>query len=69
MKLINITATDIREAKLLASSMGELQNSITKGQGNVHGFLGEIITSKILNNATSSRSQSLQDYQNLLKVD
>ena len=28
--------------------MGQLRNSITKGAGNVHGFLGEIITTQEL---------------------
>ena len=54
MKRIDITGEDIKEAKLLANNMGTLQNSITKGQGNVHGFLGEIITSKFLKSKLSN---------------
>ena len=68
MKLINITDKDIKEAKLLANSMGKLRNSITKGQGNVHGFLGEIITSKFL----KSKLNNTYDYDiihNNLKID
>tara|TARA_R100000687_G_C6386637_1_gene135278 strand:+ start:165 stop:659 length:495 start_codon:yes stop_codon:yes gene_type:complete len=68
MKLINITDKDIKEAKLLANSMGKLRNSITKGQGNVHGFLGEIITSKFL----KSKLSNTYDYDiihNNLKID
>ena len=68
MKLINITDKDIKEAKLLANSMGKLRNSITKGQGNVHGFLGEIITSKYL----TSKLSNTYDYDiihNNLKID
>ena len=48
--------------------MGTLQNSITKGQGNVHGFLGEIITSRFL----KSKLSNTYDYDiiyNNLKID
>ena len=48
MKLTNITAEDITKARILAEDMGQLKNSITKGQGNIYGFLGEIIVSKFL---------------------
>jgi len=68
MKRIDITGEDIKEAKLLANNMGTLQNSITKGQGNVHGFLGEIITSKFL----KSKLSNTYDYDiihNNLKID
>ena len=68
MKRINITGEDIKEAKLLANNMGTLQNSITKGQGNVHGFLGEIITSKFL----KSKLSNTYDYDivyNNIKID
>ena len=68
MKRIDITGEDIKEAKLLANNMGTLQNSITKGQGNVHGFLGEIITSKFL----KSKLNNTYDYDiihNNLKID
>lgn len=48
--------------------MGELNNSITKGKGNIHGFLGEIITANFLNTNTSNT----YDYDiifNNLKID
>ena len=48
MKHINILPEDIKKAEHLANKMGRLNNSITKGQGNVHGFLGEIIVSNFL---------------------
>ncbi len=32
--------------------MGKLNNSITKGKGNIHGFLGEIITANFLSVST-----------------
>ena len=68
MKRIDITGEDIKEAKLLSNNMGTLQNSITKGQGNVHGFLGEIITSKFL----KSKLSNTYDYDivyNNIKID
>jgi len=43
MKKIMITEKQRQEARLMASEMGVLNNSITKGKGNVIGFLGEII--------------------------
>ena len=48
VKHTNITKHDIQQAEILAKEMGELKNSITKGQGNIHGFLGEIIVAKFL---------------------
>ena len=48
MKHINITKQNIQKAQTLSKEMGQLKNSITKGQGNIHGFLGEIIVSKFL---------------------
>lgn len=68
MKHINIISQDIDKAKHLSSEMGTLRNSITKGQGNIHGFLGEIITSKFL----SSSLNNTYDYDivhNNLKID
>ena len=52
MKLINITQENITEAKKLSGEMGKLNNSITKGEGNIHGFLGEIITANFLSVST-----------------
>ena len=46
---INISNDIIIKAKEKAKEMGELKNSITKGAGNVHGFLGEFIVSNYLN--------------------
>jgi len=68
VKHINIVSEDIDKAKQLSSEMGTLRNSITKGQGNIHGFLGEIITSKFL----SSSLNNTYDYDivhNNLKID
>jgi len=38
----------IEEAKQLAKEMGKLNNSITKGDGNIAGFLGEVLVRKLL---------------------
>jgi len=54
VKLINITQENIIEAKKLSEEMGKLNNSITKGKGNIHGFLGEIISANFLNVNTSN---------------
>ena len=48
MKHIEISEDDIAKATMKATQMGELRNSITKGEGNLHGFLGEIITANEL---------------------
>ena len=48
MKHIKIKKEDINLANKMSSSMGTLNNSITKGQGNVIGFLGEIIVANEL---------------------
>ena len=44
MKHIKITKEEVSLAKELSVEMGKLNNSITKGKGNITGFLGEIIT-------------------------
>lgn len=44
MKHIKISKAFIDKAKIKSERMGVLKNSITKGAGNIHGFLGEIIT-------------------------
>ena len=48
MKNIKIEKEDIDLANKMSSSMGALNNSITKGRGNVIGFLGEIIVANEL---------------------
>ena len=48
MKHIKIEKEDIELANKMATNMGTLNNSITKGQGNVIGFLGEIIVANEL---------------------
>ena len=45
---IKIIKEDIDLANKMSSNMGTLNNSITRGKGNVIGFLGEIIVAKYL---------------------
>jgi hypothetical protein len=40
---VNITQEEVEIARAKATKMGELRNSITKGKGNVIGFLGEML--------------------------
>jgi hypothetical protein len=40
---VPITADMVEAATLLADTMGEINNSIRKGEGNVYGFLGELV--------------------------
>lgn len=49
--MIEILVTDeqLIEARKQAVEMGKLHNSITRGQGNVAGFVGEIVTAELLN--------------------
>ena len=49
MITIKPSEESINEAKKLAKDMGKLNNSITEGQGNVAGFLGEVLVRKLLN--------------------
>jgi len=48
MKHIKILKEDIELARKMSDNMGVLNNSITKGQGNIIGFLGEIIVAQYL---------------------
>ena len=48
--MIELPVSDktLLKAREQAVEMGKLNNSITKGQGNVAGFVGEIVTAEIL---------------------
>jgi hypothetical protein len=58
MLKVEITEKMKKVAKEKAQEMGELKNSILKGQGNVTGFLGEEIIKSFL----SARSSNTKDY-------
>ena len=45
---IRTTTESVNEAKHMAEEMGRLRNSITSGHGNIAGFLGEVLTRKLL---------------------
>lgn len=45
---VSITSEMIQVAKEKAKKLGELRNSITHGEGNVAGYLGELIVQKIM---------------------
>lgn len=49
MIIIDITTEQIQLAEKKAKELGELNNSITKGLGNIIGFLGEIIFAEYFN--------------------
>ena len=53
----------INKAKTKANQMGKLNNSITKGQGNIAGFLGEEIVLNYLN----ENDNNSYDYDLVLK--
>jgi len=46
---VDITPTMIERAENLSKDLGKLNNSITKGEGNIAGFLGEIIFAGLFN--------------------
>lgn len=48
MKHIKFTSEHITKAKELSDEMGKLKNSITKGDGNLAGFIGELLVSEYL---------------------
>jgi len=46
MRIIKIEPQDIAKASEMANEMGKLRNSIMRGDGNVAGFIGEIIVAR-----------------------
>lgn len=61
---VKITSEMIEEAKKEAENLGVLKNSVTRGEGNIIGILGEMVTAK----ATGSTRASTRDYD-LLRPD
>jgi hypothetical protein len=59
---VNITSFHIESAKKLAEDLGELKNSITGGDGNLAGFIGEVVVSDI----TGSSHSNTYDYDLIL---
>ena len=48
MITLSMTGTEISEAQAQANNMGQLNNSITSGQGNAAGFLAELAVARHL---------------------
>ena len=48
MKEIPIKQYHIKKAKKLAEELGKLNNSITGGEGNLAGFVGEVVIAEII---------------------
>jgi hypothetical protein len=68
MKEIEIKKEWIEEAEQKSKEMGQLRNSITKGEGNVVGFLGEIVAA----NYIKAKIENTHDYdivKNDVKID
>lgn len=59
MREVEITASMIEKAKKKAANIGALKNSLTKGGGNLAGFLGEELVTSLL---PSSLHKSTKDY-------
>lgn len=51
---VAVSATMLVEARDKAAEMGSLYNSITRGQGNLAGFLGEAIAQQVLGGTLSN---------------
>jgi len=48
IRKVKPTEAQIARAKRMADELGELNNSITHGEGNAHGFLGEILVAEAI---------------------
>ena len=59
---VSVTEEHIKKAAALAEELGELKNSITSGQGNLAGFLGEVIVAEM----TGANHSNTYDYDLLL---
>jgi hypothetical protein len=68
LKHIEISKSSIDKAKEKSYQMGQLKNSITKGEGNIHGFLGELITAQELK-AEESNTYDFDIKLNNLKIE
>ena len=57
-----ITEFHIEKARALAKELGQLKNSITSGEGNLAGFIGEVIVADI----TGASHRNTYDYDLIL---
>jgi len=58
MKEIQILPHHIQKAKTLANELGTLRNSITAGDGNLAGFVGEVVMAEVLDACHSNTYDS-----------
>jgi len=59
---VRVSDDILLKARDLAEDMGKLHNSITSGQGNVAGFIGELVVADLLN----AERQNTKDYDLVL---
>lgn len=59
---VKITEAHLEKAKVLADDLGELRNSITTGEGNLAGFVGEVIVAEV----TGASHSNTYDYDLIL---
>jgi|TARA_R110000787_G_scaffold276877_1_gene385908 hypothetical protein len=59
MQEIDVTPNILKDAEQRAKEMGHLNNSITKGDGNVSGFIGELLTCSLI---PDSKISNTYDY-------
>ena len=59
---VRVSDDILLQARDLAEDLGKLHNSITSGQGNVAGFIGELIVADLLN----AERQNTKDYDLVL---
>jgi len=69
-----INKEDINKAQILAENLGELNNSITKGEGNVAGYIGQIKVLEIIPDTKPClKKPDLYDFdivfKNVFKID
>tara|TARA_Y100000034_G_scaffold125612_1_gene175577 strand:+ start:1052 stop:1549 length:498 start_codon:yes stop_codon:yes gene_type:complete len=60
-----ITPNMVEKAKKKATELGTLKNSITKGKGNLAGFIGEFVAEQV----TGGKIKNTKDYDLVLKDD
>jgi len=58
MEEYKVHKEDLQKAEDMAKELGGLRNSITKGQGNLAGFLGEVVVARV----TGSQHKNTYDY-------
>ncbi len=62
VQVVDITSDMVAEARQLANSIGRLGNSITKGDGNLAGCIGEVAVRDFLNSSYGSGASIAGDY-------